>query len=246
MRTATPRKLTKLSLLACVAAGLVIASSYGVEDLLVQLVAGFAASLLAFMLALTWERDREQKQRDRDREDEERRVEREREEAERRLEQDVEEQKQRLETEIRRRFTPVEKELETNHGSLEFLRDSLPKSGGSSFYVLHPQILWSAWDANAPRLSHLVADYDLISKLATTYGRLEELRWRLRFRSEHNTNSIDAMTMPLVQELIEETAALRDRVEKEIESPTIQPYGLRHQVALTEQMTISDSIASSG
>jgi hypothetical protein len=30
-----------------------------------------------------------------------------------------------------------------------------------------------------------VADFGLVGDLARTYGRIEELRWRLRYRSDH-------------------------------------------------------------
>jgi len=48
--------------------------------------------------------------------------------------------------------------------------------------------------------------------LATTYGRLEELRWRLRHRLELDTIVMDAMTGPPVGELRKEVADLRERV----------------------------------
>ena len=87
---------------------------------------------------------------------------------------------------------------------------------------------------DAPRLSELVADYKLVADLAVTYGRIEELRWRLRYRSENLPmhDLIDGMTMPLVTELRNEVRDLIDRVVGQIEEPDVQPIGLR-KVILT-------------
>jgi hypothetical protein len=130
------------------------------------LIACFIATLFAFVLALWWERKREQRQ----------------------LTRDTTELERRHVTEVRRRFAPVRAELEKNSDSLSFLIDAYRNvSHGRretlDSKLLHPQLLEGAWIANAPRLSELVADYDLIGDLATTYGRIEELRRRLRNRS---------------------------------------------------------------
>jgi hypothetical protein len=51
----------------------------------------------------------------------------------------------------------------------------LSESKGASglyFTPANPQLLEGAWNASAPRLSELIADYKLIADLATVYGRL--------------------------------------------------------------------------
>lgn len=57
----SPSILTRLALLGSIVATGLVLYKYGGLDYWPQLVAGFAASLFAFMLALAWERDREEK-----------------------------------------------------------------------------------------------------------------------------------------------------------------------------------------
>jgi hypothetical protein len=93
---------------------------------------------------------------------------------------------------------------------------------------MNPQLLEGAWTASASRLSELVADYKLIADLATAYGRIEELRWRLRYRTEHRGEWLDAMTASLVEELQPEVDDLLGRVARQIDEPSVQPLGLVH------------------
>jgi hypothetical protein len=92
-----------------------------------------------------------------------------------------------------------------------------------------PQLLDGAWSANAPRLSELVADYKLIADLATTYGRIEELRWRVRYRTEHESGRLDGMTAPLVTELVRDVDDVLKRVQGQTHNPTIRPPSIVHQ-----------------
>lgn len=97
----------------------------------------------------------------------------------------------------------------------------------------HPVVMFAnpllpegAWTANAPRLSELIANYALIADLATAYGRIEELRWRVRYRTERESPKLDPINANLVTELDSEVADLLKRVADEIENPTVQPLGL--------------------
>ena len=68
--------------------------------------------------------------------------------------------------------------------------------------IINPQLLDRAWLANSERLGDLLADYELMSDLAFFYGRLEELRWRIRYRTEAGGATVmDGMTRSLVEEL---------------------------------------------
>ena len=82
---------------------------------------------------------------------------------------------------------------------------------GAPQIALNPELLEGAWAANAPRLSEILADYELTAKLASTYGRTEELRWRLRQRTaliavDGNLAVVDALLIEQV-----DVAALGDR-----------------------------------
>jgi hypothetical protein len=94
--------------------------------------------------------------------------------------------------------------------------------------LLNPQLLEGAWNANAPRLTELTADYKLIADIATAYGRIEELRWRLRVRTEQKEIGSDDLTSQLVEELRPEVADLLQRITHQLENPDVQPVGLTH------------------
>jgi len=92
-------------------------------------------------------------------------------------------------------------------------------------------------------LSELVADYGLIGDLATTYGRIEELRWRLRHRSENMTKDLDPMTAPLIAELRGEVDDLLERVAAQIDHPERPgPWTHPHQEGLTRRVGVTASI----
>jgi hypothetical protein len=168
------RGLLSLAVIGVIASAFVV-WGYGCASFWPGLIAGFLGTLFAFLLALAW--DREQ--------------------ARQRLERETTELETRRVTEARRRFAVVQAELRKNEKSLEALDGAFQRKPGSAeefryrFAPVNPQLLEGAWTASAPRLSELVADYELIADLATVYGRIEELRWRLRFRTEHTSALLD-------------------------------------------------------
>jgi len=200
-----PSALIVVAIAAFGVGGAVTTIAYGSRDLFPGLVANFGASLGAFMLALAWERDRERRQ----------------------AESAAAEVDTRRVTEVRRRLAPVRAELEKNAESLIVLAHYF-EAQDDEFLIFQPQLLEGGWIANAPRLSELVADYGLISDLATTYGRLEELRRRLRYRTEHLSTALDAMAAALVADLDSEIADLIERVREQIDRPDVVTHGLVH------------------
>jgi hypothetical protein len=196
---------------ACAFTAALVIGRYGGGSFFPGLIASFIATLFAFLLALWWERKREQRQ----------------------LTKEAADLDKRRVTEVRRRFAPIRAELEKDAKSLEDLARAFAKEDTAT-QLLHPQLLEGAWIANAPRLSELVADYELIGDLAGMYGRIEELRWRLRHRFETvHIDALDRMTSPLVGELQTEVADLLERVGKQIDHPSVQALGLAHNVRLT-------------
>jgi hypothetical protein len=173
---------------------------YGGGPFWPSLIANFAASLLAFMLALAWESERERN----------------------RIARDASELDGQRKTEVRRRFESVRKELRANLVSVKSLEGNLA-TDSSHITLLHPQLLEGAWNANAPRLSELVADHELIGDLAIAYGRIEELRWRLRHRTQSRDPQLDRITETLVSELRIEIEDLTERVAAQIALPHVQP-----------------------
>lgn len=157
-------------------ASVAIVVCYGLEDYAVQLVPGFAAALLAFMIALAWERDREEKG----------------------VVREANDLITQRKGEAERRLGTIRRELETNLVSLREAKRFLPLH----IVAVNPQLLAGAWSASASALAELLEDVDLTAEIAFTYDRLEELRWRLRTRAESRTNDLDQMSIALVAELI--------------------------------------------
>jgi hypothetical protein len=132
--------------------------------------------------------------------------------------------------EVRRRLGPIRKELGANKESVEFLARAMPTAMDRNLppMTLNPQLLDGAWAANAPRLSEILNDYDLVGDLAFTYGRIEELRWRLRTHTGLLAANLDraheilAMNELLVRELVTEVADRLGRVGKAIADPPVR------------------------
>lgn len=200
----------------------IVLGVYGGLSFWPGLVSNFGASLGAFVLALSWDHRVERR----------RQAEAQTAEAKRAAMAEGAAHEQRV-TEARRRFGPIAEELDRNKISLKALASAAAVSGTfPNKQVLHPELLDGAWSANAARLTQLIADYELISKLASTYGRIEELRWRLRERTRQMgihvevTAALSEMTVPLVDELVGEVDDLLARVKAQTTDPTVQPLGL--------------------
>lgn len=166
--------------------------------------------------------------------------------------QDARDLESRLATEIRRRLEPVREELRRNLESIKTLDKGFGEERTpETLPVLHPELLDGAWAANASQLTELMADYALTSKLASTYGRIEELRWRLRQRTAtiavmagskvaaQLTTALEEVTKPLISELLTEVKDLLERVGSQIDSPDVQPLGLLHRDAATVTLRIT-------
>jgi hypothetical protein len=120
MKLSRPLAMILAAGFVCLAGAAFVVWDYGGQGFFVELTAGFAAALVAFVLALEWEREREQ----------------------RRLERTAKELASARETEARRRFETVRRELLANLESLEFLKTEFakPRRPGE-MRLLHPQLL---------------------------------------------------------------------------------------------------------
>jgi hypothetical protein len=159
---ARPARAARPGVIALFAIGLLAAflvlRGYGGDSFWPGLIAGFLGTLVASVLALTWERERGRSE----------------------LERNAHDLHERRKTEARRRLEPVRAELEKNAQSLRLIveafeskehREALAASvvaEDSVRFLINPQLLEGAWAASASRLSELIADYRLIANLATT------------------------------------------------------------------------------
>jgi hypothetical protein len=197
--------LLSLALVAGFSVWLVLA--YGLEGYTVQLVPGFAAALLAFVIALAWERAREAKQLA--------------DSAERLVDEQT--------TEVRRRLATVREELRENRESLEFIHADIQPGA-----ILNVALRKGAWTASAPSLGELVADYEFTADLARYYDRIEEVRWRLRLHMQldYGYEDLDEMTRELAGALVADTDPLIEDIDAEIDNPNVQVRGLIHRASM--------------
>lgn len=201
----------RIWLLAAVAAFVLLTvvalDRYGGRSYWPGLATEFGASLAAFMLALEWEAHRERT-------------------ALARAEQSANEARH---SEARKRLLALEGELKRNKVSIDMLADHLPEQPrGVVNDLLHPELLDGAWTSSGERLGDLLAEYGLVGELATFYGRLEELRWRLRHRTQARDSYLDGMTRGLAAEMQGEVDSLLERVATQSADPGVRSVGVTH------------------
>jgi hypothetical protein len=224
-----PLQLLILTLLAAIVLPILGAHWWGNELVWPVVIAGYAATTLAFTTALFWDRhsrlQEEVRQRNADRQ---RVVDRLREEQERRV------------VEARRRFGALELELERLKASIE--RAQREQHLYKHFF---PDLPTGSWAAASGPLGRIVSDYELMADLATFYGHVEELRWRLRFKAD---TSVDEETVsPIIATFVDQMAdaveVLLEQVRAQIRSPQVEqivgaPDGARpKRVTRTRQFT---------
>ena len=191
-------------------------------------ITAYAGAALAFTTALFWDRHSRLQDEVRQQEAERQRVaDRLREEQERRI------------VEARRRFGALELELTRLKASVE-----RTKREQHLYKHFFPDLPTGTWAAASGPLAVIVSDYELMADLATFYGHVEELRWRLRYKAEA---AVDEATMnPIigrfVDQMVEALDVLLEQVAEQIASPQVEqivgaPTQGARRVARTRQFT---------
>jgi len=203
----SPRFWTGAAIAAFAALTGIALGFYGGMPYFPALATEFGASLAAFVLALEWEAYRERAA----------------------IVRSANETTRARKTEARKRLLSLQKELERNEVSIKLLADKVPAvASGSVEELLHPELLDGAWSTSGERLGGLLADYELVGKLATFYGRLEELRWRIRYRTQAKDSYLDPPTKKLAAEMQDEVKELLESVEKEGKDPDVRLIGVSY------------------
>jgi hypothetical protein len=206
-------KRARLAALAATFLAALAVASYWIIDRYGELayvpgfVSGLAATVIAFVLALEFEARREN----------------------RALVLAEEETNRARVTEARKRLLALRTELEKNQTSIGQIVTGLrsqAEMGGGIWRILHPQLLDGAWAASGGRLGDLLADYELVSDVSIFYGRLEELRWRLRYRTQARIDDLDRMTLGLASEMKDDVVGLLKRISEEERQPGVR--GVTH------------------
>jgi hypothetical protein len=184
------------------------------------LVTSFAATFLAFLVALDWER----RQR--------------REDAEKLAAQELD----RRRTEARRAFSAIGAELEQLQESVE----SVVGREDAKYFL--PDLPTHAWRAARERLTIIVADTELMASLGRLYSRVDDLLWRLRFLAERwSVNTSEATEFnPMIDSIANEVLAdleeLHPRVREQATNPSVQVLGIVYNEALVGQVKVEATL----
>jgi hypothetical protein len=173
------------------------------------LITNFSATCLAFLVALAWDR-RQRAFLDRKEIEAEQR----RDEAEA-----LAEQTRRM-TEATRRFSAIALELERIQASLQ-----RAEAEQHRYKYFFPDLPSGSWRAASAPLGLIMADYGLMADLATFYGHVGELQWRLRFKAEPSTaeESLNPIIDGLVQAMLADVAELLPQVRRQVQEPDVEP-----------------------
>jgi len=205
-----PLYLLGLSLAAAVAAPLIALNAWPEERNVVwQLeLCGYSGAALAFLTALAWDRHSRLQEEGRQAEAERRRT-----------TQRLEQEQERRTIEARRRFGALELELLRLKTSID-----RTKREQHSYKHFFPDLPTGSWLAASGPLGVIVADYELMADLSTFYGHVEELRWRLRFKAQSDTDEsqINSMIDTLVSQMAEAVDVLLEQVREQVARPTVE------------------------
>lgn len=174
-----------------------------------SLATNFAATSVAFLIALAWDR------RQRTAADlKEAEAERRRGEAELRLEQE------RRETEAKRRFAAIVLELERLQGSLQRSVDEQ-----QHYKYFFPDLPSGSWQAGSGPLGMIISSYGLMADLSTFYGHVAELQWRLRFKAQPGVDeaAVNPIIDALATQMLSEVGTLIGQVRKQVVQPDVRP-----------------------
>jgi hypothetical protein len=206
----SPLYLLALSLVAAIAAPIVMILWWP-EDVHINIpleISAYSGAALAFLAALAWDRHSRLQEETRQAEAERRRT-------AARLEQ---EQERRV-IEAKRRFGALALELERLQASIDRTRREQ-----HAYKHFFPDLPTGSWQAASGALGVIVSDYELMADLSTFYGHVEELRWRLRFKAQSDTDEaqLNSMIDTLVVQMADAVETLIEQVQEQVERPQVE------------------------
>jgi hypothetical protein len=171
-------------------------------------IGGYSGAALAFTAALFWDRHSRLQ-------DEVRQAEAERRRTQERLQQ---EQERRV-VEAKRRFGALEVELTRLKASID-----RTKREQANFKHFFPDLPTGTWSAASEPLAVIVSDYELMADLATFYGHVEELRWRLRFKAEPAVDeaAVNPIIATQVSQMADAVDVLLEQVKEQMVNPQVE------------------------
>ena len=208
LHSTRPLQLLILALVAAVVAPIIGAHYYTGEIMWPLVIGGYSGAALAFTAALFWDRHSRLQ-------DEVRQAEADRRRSQERLRQ---EQERRV-VEAKRRFGALELELTRLKSSVE--RTKREQANYKHFF---PDLPAGSWAAASGPLGVIVSDYELMADLATFYGHVEELRWRLRFKADASVDEtvVNPIITTFVNQMADAVDVLLEQVREQIVSPQVE------------------------
>jgi hypothetical protein len=211
---------------------------YGGAYLWPSLLANFAASLGAFVLALAWDRRLRAQEAVDEREELAQRSAEEQEEFARRHAEELKAEEDRRQTDARRLLDVVVKELEHDREVVRRLAPTTVEHAGLAYHIRT-----GAWASSADILGRLLSKSDLVAKTSGLYDQLSELEWRLRYIAERvgvasQLQVPDALkravneTDLFVRSIDESFDALLERLRQEAQDPAVDLLGIRREIVL--------------
>lgn len=204
-----PLGLLFLVVVVSIVTPVLTAAFYSGAETWPQMATGFSATVLAFLIALAW--DRRQRTLLELRENE---AERRREEAGRLAEHE------RRETEAQRRFSAIALELERIQSSLQRTVDEQ-----QAYKYFFPDLPSGSWAAGSGPLGVIISNYGLMADLSTFYGHVSELQWRLRFKAQPGVDeaAVSPIIDALAKQMLSDVAVLLTQVRRQVSEPDVRP-----------------------
>jgi hypothetical protein len=169
------------------------------------IVGTFTGAVLAFLVALAWDRPQDALQ-------EARTV-----AAEARAQEaELHKEQERRTLEAKRRFSAIALELERLQASIN--RTMAEQHQFKNFF---PDLATGSYRAASVPLGMIVSNYGLMADLATFYGHVEELQWRLRFKADPQVDA-DGVS-PLIAGLAGQMGAAVADLIKEVRRQAVNP-----------------------
>jgi hypothetical protein len=204
-----PLGLLLITVVVSVVTPVLSASWYGGSATWPSMITNFAATSIAFMIALAWDRRQRAQMELVEAEAEQRRA-----AADLRLEQE------RRETEATRRFSAIVLELERLQRSLQRTVEEQQR-----YKYFFPDLPAGSWRAGGGPLGMIISNYGLMADLSTFYGHVAELQWRLRFKAQAGVDeaAVNPIIDALASQMLGDVATLLGQVRKQVSRPDVTP-----------------------
>ena len=219
LHSTRPLQLLILALVAAVVAPIIGAHYYTGEIMWPLVIGGYSGAALAFTAALFWDRHSRLQ-------DEVRQAETDR----RRTQERLKTEQERRVIEARRRFGALEVELTRLKASIE-----RAKREHHNYKHFFPDLPAGSWAVASGPLGVIVSDYELMADLATFYGQVEELRWRLRFKADAavDEEAVNAIITTFVTQMADAVDVLLEQVREQMVNPLVEQIAGAPQVRPT-------------